>query len=126
MKSMDLAIFLSFLCICSYVLTVIGSMLPALFSRWYTLFIQNMLFVWLCLDNFTLVCDLRNALDAEGLSQSRVDSLERKTAHFSAALADAELRLAHAIDQVAAVENKCRNLEKCLRSAVEINTGPSF
>jgi len=123
---MELAIFLSFLCICSYVLTVIGSMLPALFSRWYTLFIQNMLFVWLCLDNFTLVCDLRNAFDAEGLSQSRVDLLERKTAHFSAALADTELRLARAIDQVAAVENKCRNLEKCLRSAVEINTGPSF
>ena len=123
---MELAIFLSFLCICSYVLTVIGSMLPALFSRWYTLFIQNMLFVWLCLDNFTLVCDLRNAFDAEGLSQSRVDLLERKTAHFSAALADSELRLALAIDQVAAVENKCRNLEKCLRSAVEINTGPSF
>ncbi len=125
MKSMELAAFLSFLCVCSYVLTVIVLMLPALFSRWYTLFFQCMLVVWLCLDNYTLVCDLRHAIDAGGLSHSRADSLKKENVDFRKALrqqmVDTENRLAFAFNEVSTLGNKCRFLEECLRSSVELN-----
>ena len=150
MKYKEFSTLLCFLCVCSYVLTWIVLMLPNLFSRWYTLFFQCMLVVWLCLDNFTLVCDLRQAIDAERVARSRADLLEKKnytlgsalslnTARFRAALREqkvnADYRLAFALNQVAAARNQCSVLEQCLqiqksdakelsamlRSAVELN-----
>ena len=150
MKYKEFVTFLCFLCVCSYVLTEIVSMLPDLFSRWYMLFLQCMLFVWFGLDNYTLVCDLRQAIDAGGLARSRAALLEKKnytlssalslnTARFRVALREqkvnADNRLAFALNQVAAARDQCSVLEQCLqvqkseakelsamlRSAMELN-----
>lgn len=130
MKCRELATVVLFLCVFSYVITEFVLMLPDLFSRWYTLFFQCVLILWLSLDNFTLAFDLRKSIHSECLSLARIKSLEQKnytldstlsvnSARFKETLrkqvVDAENRLACTLNQVCIVKNQCRLLAEWLQ-----------